>query len=310
MAVFDWTIGEGSTVTLLGSVTLMSYSGTLVVGKDTTLLMFGTALLGFQEKVSYDFFGYLRFSSVLSDTDPVLSFTPMGSDDCIHISWANSEISVGNLRMYQNGTTTEYSRAFGFTSLRYSATYYDDGGIVSVRTIVVDTAGVDKVVTAAIHKDTDTADITVASLGGIVLTDTYPASSTVCTTAVTALGTTTVAVGADRFGHIVSSAGAVSLNKVVSGQTYSSLEAKDVTVSVDIDLTKLLKLIIGGITGDTPDFIRSLELGASSVKMTDADYSKDLDLKSLVLKVDPDAAAESYLTLSASSETAEYLLSS
>lgn len=68
----------------------------------------------------------------------------------------------------------------------------------------------------------------------------------------------TISVGADGFGHVIGGAAKVSLVKSVGNQAVSGLVLSDVDLTTDIDILKTIELIIGGITGDTPDIIRNL----------------------------------------------------
>ncbi len=163
MFTFNWNIGEDSKVILEGRFTLMTYSGTVTIGKDTSLVMHGTVLLGFGADVSYTYVGLVEFSDTYSQDVPAIKFRPISEDHCIHISWGQVTVSVGDFLMYQiHESVKRYERVFGFSSFVLDATYCDEEGVVtSVRSAQADIPDPSRVVTAGFDLEAETASITI-----------------------------------------------------------------------------------------------------------------------------------------------------
>lgn len=200
--------------------------------------------------------------------------------------------------MYQTLSSGGYERVFDLSGIELSKTFTEGGQTVSTRCIAAEVDDPHRAIVASVDTTSKTADITV-DLGSATVTDRYPESDTTSVLAIEGIGRATVAVGADMFGRISFAASGVSLVKTVAGEVKSSISASGVSFAGEIDLVKFIQLIIGGIEGDTPDFIRGLDISAGKASITDNVYGAGKELSDLSLTVDSGRDPDRYIAVSA-----------
>lgn len=297
-----WTIGANSSVVFEGAAEIVCTTGSVSVGADTSMTMFGTVIKGFTHDVSYTFDGTAVFSGTSSQTSPAISFADTGTVLCA--SWTDSRLEITDFQMFQEVTGDDLSRIVGFSAFRHVGSVTEDEKLVSTKTIEIDPGETEKTVVGTIHLGEGTADISLGALDEIKITSYYTESDLTSMTSMRQVTDATASIATTSMAHIVASAGGITVEKATGAVSDGSVAMTDVTIDTNVNIKTLFKLVLEGIEGTSPDWLEDLQMNAADCVIHDRSLGTTKTLTSLSLVIDYDAA--DYLTAVANDGDSRY----